>query len=144
MRNNHFCIVFILICIVLFVSFFDLLCTTFQSNSHVGIHYIIDIDNIQGDILYNNDKLIDICDQCLDTSQVNILNKSSHAFSPQGLTLLYLLAESHFSLHSWPEEGKLRIDFFSCTTRDKCDKGLEFLKKHFQNGETIHVDVLYR
>jgi S-adenosylmethionine decarboxylase len=35
-------------------------------------------------------------------------------FSPQGITLLYLLSESHLSFHSYPEKGFVAIDCYTC------------------------------
>ena len=39
-----------------------------------------------------------------------------HRYSPQGVTGLAVLAESHLSLHSWPEYGYLAADVFTCGT----------------------------
>jgi S-adenosylmethionine decarboxylase len=37
-----------------------------------------------------------------------------HLFEPYGLTAMALLAESHISIHTWPERGLAAIDFFTC------------------------------
>lgn len=97
----------------------------------VGIHYIVDLDNVEET---DNDTLVRICDESLEKGEVIILNKMIHAFEPQGLTLLYLLSESHFSMHTWPEYKKIRIDFFSCeTNQNKCDRVIENLRNEFPN-----------
>tara|TARA_B110000305_G_C19309354_1_gene573243 strand:- start:275 stop:667 length:393 start_codon:yes stop_codon:yes gene_type:complete len=96
----------------------------------VGIHYIVDIDDLNTDLINNNTSLIEICDKALEIGEVTILNKMIHHFEPHGLTLLYLLTESHFSVHTWPEHHKIRIDFFSCEkNEDKCNAVIEHLKK---------------
>ena len=41
-----------------------------------------------------------------------------HQFEPQGLTGIVLLAESHISIHTWPERGEAAIDVFTCGGRD--------------------------
>jgi len=43
-----------------------------------------------------------------------LLNVSSHKFDPQGVTAIALLAESHISIHTWPEEGFAVCDVFTC------------------------------
>lgn len=43
-----------------------------------------------------------------------LLHLHSHQFSPQGVTAFGLLAESHLSLHSWPERQYLAADLFTC------------------------------
>lgn len=43
-----------------------------------------------------------------------VLDTSKYYFNPQGFTKLYLLAESHFAIHTFPEEGKTYIELSSC------------------------------
>ena len=43
-----------------------------------------------------------------------LLNVSSHKFSPHGVTAIALLAESHISIHTWPENGVAVCDVFTC------------------------------
>lgn len=136
--NNNRLVLLLLLLIILIPLFYESL-----YRKYLGIHYIIDINDVDPDIIYNNEKLIQICDNCLSKCNVNILNKSFHEFKPHGLTLLYLLSESHFSLHTWPEERKLRMDFFSCTTMEKCEIGVEYLRKEFSNSN-IYVDRFLR
>ena len=55
-----------------------------------------------------------------------------HKFSPQGITGFILLAESHISIHTWPEINYVAIDLFSCGSKSKPHRGLEYLIKSFQ------------
>jgi S-adenosylmethionine decarboxylase proenzyme len=100
-----------------------------QPETSVGIHYIVDIDDMVTDLINDNKSLIEICEKALELGEVTILNKMIHHFEPHGLTLLYLLTESHFSLHTWPEHSKIRIDFFSCEKNEsKCNIVIDHLK----------------
>ena len=49
-----------------------------------------------------------------------LLNLITHQFQPQGVTGLALLAESHISIHTWPESGYAAIDVFTCGPFDRC------------------------
>jgi S-adenosylmethionine decarboxylase len=42
------------------------------------------------------------------------LQTISKKFEPQGVTIVSLLAESHISIHTWPEEGKAACDVYTC------------------------------
>jgi S-adenosylmethionine decarboxylase len=45
--------------------------------------------------------------------------ETSHVIFPNGaVTLVLILAESHLSIHTWPEEGLIAIDLFSCGAID--------------------------
>jgi len=109
----------------------------FSNRKHfVGLHYIVDIDGIRNELITNNDKLIELCDASLEIGEVTILNKMIHHFEPHGLTLLYLLSESHFSVHTWPEHNKIRIDFFSCDSNEhRCNCVISHLKNEFIGAE---------
>jgi S-adenosylmethionine/arginine decarboxylase-like enzyme len=44
-----------------------------------------------------------------------VLELAEHHFNPQGYTALWLLAESHFAVHTFPEYGKAYIELSSCS-----------------------------
>jgi S-adenosylmethionine decarboxylase len=63
-----------------------------------------------------------------------VLQARFHTFSPQGgVTGVLLLAESHISIHTWPERGFAAIDLFMCADCDPRD-GLPALQQFFQPG----------
>jgi S-adenosylmethionine/arginine decarboxylase-like enzyme len=50
-------------------------------------------------------------------SGFNILNEVEYYFSPMGYTILYLLSESHFAIHTFPEENQSYIELSSCVKK---------------------------
>jgi len=79
-----------------------------------GVHYIININSLDFELLNNEKKLDAIFIEGIKKGNMTLLEKKIHQFKPQGLTGFYLLAESHCSFHTWPEEGFITIDLFSC------------------------------
>ena len=47
-------------------------------------------------------------------SKATVLNIISNKFEPQGVTAIALLAESHISIHTWPESKYSAVDIFTC------------------------------
>ena len=47
-------------------------------------------------------------------AKATVLNLISNKFEPQGVTAIALLAESHISIHTWPESNYSAIDIFTC------------------------------
>ena len=47
-------------------------------------------------------------------SNAKVLNLISNKFEPQGVTAIALLAESHISIHTWPESNYSAVDIFTC------------------------------
>jgi len=62
----------------------------------------------------NPDKLKEIYSDLLGLSGFEILNFQEHYFKPRGWTGLWLLGESHFAIHTFPEESKSYIELSSC------------------------------
>lgn len=53
-------------------------------------------------------------DAKLTAAGFNVLSHTEHHFQPQGWTALYLLSESHFAIHTFPENNKSYIELSSC------------------------------
>ena len=47
-------------------------------------------------------------------AKATVLNLISNKFDPQGVTAIALLAESHISIHTWPESSYSAVDIFTC------------------------------
>ncbi len=62
------------------------------------------------------DKLKDLFEKMLIQAGFGILNFSEHYFSPQGYTGLWLISESHFAVHTFPEESTTYIQLSSCNS----------------------------
>ena len=53
--------------------------------------------------------------ECVAAGHFTLLHSYVHAFTPQGVTGVAVLSESHVALHSWPEEGALFVDLATCS-----------------------------
>ena len=82
----------------------------------MGNHLILDFSNVTVD-LNDFDFLDRKLREILAKTSVTIEAEVHKIFEPQGLTILYLLSESHFSIHTWPEAGSCAIDFYHCGDR---------------------------
>jgi S-adenosylmethionine decarboxylase len=93
-----------------------------------GRHLILDLYECDPEILDDYEELQRLLEASLVMSGANILRIFGEKFKPQGVTLLALLAESHASIHTWPELGYCAIDLYTCGTATKTDKAAAFLK----------------
>ncbi|MFQ6049672.1 MAG: adenosylmethionine decarboxylase [Candidatus Paceibacterales bacterium] len=97
---------------------------------HAGIHLIAEFWN--GKIIEDSKEIEKILITAAKKGKNTPLKIVIHKFSPQGITGVVLLAESHIALHSWPEFNYLAIDIFTCGERAFPDKTLDYLKEVFQ------------
>ncbi len=50
---------------------------------------------------------------------LKIVKKISHVFHPKGITLAFILSESHLLIHTWPELGIMHLDLVTCSYRSE-------------------------
>lgn len=82
-------------------------------------HLIVNINRIQNDgVLHDKEQLRLFMEHICQKFGYNVLNRFIHEFSPHGITLLFCLAESHISIHTYPEMGKLCFDLYTCRSHD--------------------------
>ena len=93
----------------------------------LGKHLLLELYNC--DALKLNDELYLRCviDNASKLANARVLNLVSHKFKPQGLTAIALLAESHLSIHTWPESGYAAVDIFTCGKNMKPELACEYL-----------------
>jgi S-adenosylmethionine decarboxylase len=71
-----------------------------------------------------------------------VLDWSTHCFQPQGVTSIVLLADSHISVHTWPEKGVAVCDIFTCGSHTNPEKGVEYLQKWFKSTEIDSQEII--
>lgn len=93
-----------------------------------GRHLILDLYDCDQQLLDDYDELQRLMEAALVMSKATILRIIGERFEPQGVTILALLAESHASIHSWPELGYAAVDLYTCGDTTNTHKAAEFLK----------------
>ena len=77
-------------------------------------HILFTLKGCPSDLLDDELHIRDVLVDAARLAQSRVLDVSSHKFSPQGVTAIVLLAESHISIHTWPEKGMAVCDVFTC------------------------------
>ena len=91
--------------------------STFQPapvSDTVGKHCILELYNCDHAKLDDEAFLRTAITTAAKRAGATLLNLITHRFEPQGVTGLALLAESHISIHTWPESGYAAVDVFTC------------------------------
>ena len=85
----------------------------------VGKHILIDIKNVNSDKLKLVEDMKAFLDKIVEELKLNVVGECSHQFkkdnSPYGATMIYLLSESHLPIHTSVDEGKIKLDLFTCS-----------------------------
>jgi S-adenosylmethionine decarboxylase len=87
----------------------------FNNSTYSGKHLICDFKNIENKELLNSiEHLKGMCKTICKTHDFSILQECEHKFIPIGCTFLFLLSESHLSVHTFPEKNYISFDLYTC------------------------------
>lgn len=103
-------------------------------NHYVALVKINDFDESLGFVE-------EIANNIIKDLELNVVEKISHLFSPKGVTLAFILSESHLIIHTWPELGYLHIDLVTCSYRSQEEFG-KSLKSALVEQKIDHVKII--
>tara|TARA_Y100000991_G_scaffold140715_1_gene106116 strand:- start:264 stop:698 length:435 start_codon:yes stop_codon:yes gene_type:complete len=82
--------------------------------SHQSKHLLLELYRCDYEKLNDESFLRCTLNRAAKLAKATVLNLISHKFEPQGVTAIALLAESHISIHTWPESNYSAADIFTC------------------------------
>ena len=85
-----------------------------NTTAPIGKHCILELYDCSPSKLNDEAFLRSSITTAVQRAGATLLQLISHPFEPQGITGLALLAESHLSIHTWPESGYAAVDVFTC------------------------------
>ena len=114
---------------------------TDHAEQAIGTHFIIDVT---GDAAFSDPQAIErVLRKAADKAGATTLDARFHHFGEaMGVTGFLLLAESHISIHTWPEHRFAAIDMFICGS-PKIASALDWIKHAFEGCE-IDIQQLHR
>ncbi len=105
-----------------------------------GTHLIIEV--LGGKNLDCIDTIDAAFRRCIDECKATLLHIHLHRFAPQGVSGVAVLAESHISVHTWPEAGYGAFDVFMCGDAEPW-KAVEILREAF-DADDVHAKEFLR
>lgn len=101
-----------------------------------GHHWIVDLHGCPSELLDDHDQIRARLKETTERYGLTLLNLISNKFEPQGVTAVGLLAESHMSIHTWPEHGYAAVDIFTCGSDQTLKAACRFIAESMQAAET--------
>ena len=108
--------------------------TDTSATDMVGKHCILELYDCDPSKLDDETFLRHTITTAAQRAGATLLNLITHRFEPQGVTGLALLAESHISIHTWPENGYAAVDVFTCGDHTMPEKACEVLCQELEAG----------
>ena len=79
-----------------------------------GTHLLVEYRGCANDILDDPRRIEEALRRAAIAAGATIVGMVFHQFSPQGVSGVVVVQESHLSIHTWPEEGYAAVDFYTC------------------------------
>jgi S-adenosylmethionine decarboxylase proenzyme len=120
----------------------------FQDYKSSGKHMICDFKGIQNtDLLNNPTELKALLREICKTYEFSILNEVEHNFVPIGCSILFLLSESHLSIHTFPEKKHMSFDIYTCrqyNDNNDYNEIFNFLSSKLQTSSDSKCNIIDR
>ena len=108
----------------------------------LGRHILVEIYDCDPEILNNRDSIQQIMVKAAEKSGATICGHSFHEFSPHGVSGVVVIAESHLSIHTWPEYRFAALDLFTCGDDVNPWVAFEYLREAFNAAHSSQIEIM--
>lgn len=102
----------------------------------LGTHYLLEISGCPFQNLNDRNYVERTLLEAAETAGATIVTSAFHTFSPHGVSGVVVIAESHLTIHTWPELGYAALDVFTCGDEAMPEKAVKYCIDKF--GATMH------
>lgn len=98
-----------------------------------GTHILATLEGCPRNLTEKAEIVKALLNEIVSEAKLNKVGETAHQFQPHGVTAVILLAESHISIHTWPENnGLAAIDIFTCGNEGNAREAFNILLKKFK------------
>jgi len=104
----------------------------------LGREIIIDVEDIENySLLETIDGIKPLMEKIIENCKLTVVGQCEYQFSPIGATILYLLSESHLTIHTYPEKKACSINLYTCNANTDFAEALDIIYKFFNQPYII-------
>ena len=107
----------------------------------LGTHIVCELSGCDQSLLTDVDAVRDMMIGAAKAARATIMEVAFHRFQPQGVSGVVVLAESHISIHTWPELGYAAMDFYTCGEHTDPWLACEYAARVLHAQSTITSEV---
>ena len=104
----------------------------------LGKELIVEVEDIKDfSVLESFEGIKPLMEKKIENRKLNVVGKCKHQFSPYGAEMLYLLSESHFTIHTYVKEKACSINLNTCNPNTDFNDALDIVYCHFNKPYII-------
>lgn len=107
----------------------------------LGRHMLLELYECNSEVLNSLQAVKNALVEAAQRAQATIVDVVFHEFSPFGISGVVVIAESHLSIHTWPEHRYAAVDIFSCGDALKPVEAAAFLVEQFSAERSSSVEI---
>jgi len=107
----------------------------------LGRHLLLELKNCNKEVLDDLDFLKDCLNEAAIECGASVVGESFYHFSPQGVSGVVNIAESHISIHTWPEYGYAAVDVFTCGENAKPEKAAKLIAEKLESTNQSLIEL---
>ena len=107
----------------------------------LGKHLLVELHGCSPELLKKVDVIKEILVCAANACKATIVDTSFHELNPFGVSGVVVIAESHISIHTWPEYRYAAVDIFTCGDVIKPDVAVEYIATRLQCKKPSVVEV---
>jgi S-adenosylmethionine decarboxylase len=127
---------------VLGILSYDIYCSKEDGDLYaLGRHLLVELKECNSSLLDNLEFLQETLHSAAVRCGATVVGDSFYHFSPQGVSGVVNIAESHISIHTWPECGYAAVDVFTCGERVKPEEAARYIKQAVEAGDCSVIEL---
>jgi S-adenosylmethionine decarboxylase len=107
----------------------------------VGVHLIANVYDVEPCLLEKMDVGIPILEKIVQNLNLHVVSKTGFQFDPVGYTYAFVLSESHFTIHTYPEHRSCYIDIFCCNKDFNSEDAITLLTNAFGTTQITYQTI---
>ena len=107
----------------------------------LGLHLLLELKECNPRLLDDLDHVRSVLYGAAEGVGAHVVGESFHQFSPQGVTGILSIAESHISIHTWPEYNYAAADIFTCGSTFQPRDAAQIMIDLFESGSPEITEV---
>lgn len=107
----------------------------------LGRHLLIELKDCNVEVLNDLGFLKRCLHDAADQIGATVVNECYHEFSPQGVSGVLVISESHICIHTWPEHGYAAVDVFTCGNSVKPELAVNPLVEKLEAKNSSFIEL---
>jgi S-adenosylmethionine decarboxylase len=95
----------------------------------LGVHFLLDVAGAPFATLDDPVRVETLLVGAVEAMGARVLGIHIHRLTPQGVSGVVVISESHLTIHTWPERGEAAVDLFTCGDRARARGAVDALAK---------------